>query len=219
MLGVAVGAIWICFSRRAPRHTLRRSPTQGRTSPTAPIWRSGLISACRRRTYRARGGDDPPRLGDGRRQRGLGSAGCPPSKGIVAATIDYLLADGGPRHYWQTKAVDARRAARWLRSHAGELGVDLSPTRVLGESDRAHIALYFAAVGHTVPRDHSGALTYVSSSLACAVDNFRPTDTMWWPDKLLFGRDGQTSGRSGARRLADLHSRRERAAGNDRARP
>ena len=117
-------------------------------------------------------------------------------EGIVAATIDYRLANGDPRHFWPAQAVDAQLAVRWLRAHAAELGVDPSRICALGDSAGAQIALYIAAVGRTVPGDDAGELPTVSSSIACAIDNFGPSDlssdTMWPPDKLLFGGDGQT---------------------------
>lgn len=116
-------------------------------------------------------------------------------EGIVAATIDYRLANGDPHHFWPAQAVDAQLAVRWMRAHAAELGVDPSRICALGDSAGAQIALYLAAVGRTVPGDDAGELPGVSSSIACAVDNFGPSDlssdTMWPPDKLLFGSDGQ----------------------------
>lgn len=118
------------------------------------------------------------------------------SEGIVAATIDYRLANGDPHHYWPAQAVDAQLAVRWLRTHAGELGIDPSHICALGDSAGAQISLYLAAVNRTVPGDDAGELAGVSSKITCAVDNFGPSDlssnNMWPPDKLLFGSDGQT---------------------------
>lgn len=118
------------------------------------------------------------------------------SEGIVAATIDYRLANGAPRHYWPAQAADAQLAVRWLRAHAAELKLDPSHICALGDSAGAQIALFIAAAGRTVPSDAAGELAGVSSSVACAVDNFGPSDltsqTMWPPDQLLFGSDGKT---------------------------
>jgi acetyl esterase/lipase len=117
-------------------------------------------------------------------------------EGIVAVTIDYRLANGNPHNYWPAQAVDAQLAVRWLRSHAAEFGVDPEHICALGDSAGGQIALFLGAVGHTVPGDDAGELPGVSSRIACVVDNFGPTDlssdTMWPPDKLLFGSDGQT---------------------------
>ncbi|HTW53077.1 MAG TPA: alpha/beta hydrolase [Stellaceae bacterium] len=117
-------------------------------------------------------------------------------EGIVAAAIDYRLATGDPHHYWPAQAVDAQLAVRWLRSHAAEFGIAPDHICALGDSAGGQIVLYLAAVGHTVPGDDAGELPGVSSRIACAVDNFGPTDlsspTMWPPDQLLFGSDGKT---------------------------
>jgi acetyl esterase/lipase len=117
-------------------------------------------------------------------------------EGIVAATIDYRLANGDPHNYWPAQAVDAQLAVRWLRTHAAEFGIDPSRICALGDSAGGHIALFLGAVGHTVPGDDAGVLPGVSSQIACVVDNFGPADltsnNFWPPDKLLFGGDGQT---------------------------
>ena len=118
------------------------------------------------------------------------------ARDIVAATIDYRLANGDPRHRWPAQPVDAQLAVRWLRAHAAELGVDPAHICALGDSAGAQIALVLAASGGTVPGDDAGELPGVSSTVACVVDNFGPTDltsaTMWPPDQALFGSDGQT---------------------------
>jgi acetyl esterase/lipase len=117
-------------------------------------------------------------------------------EGIVAATIDYRLANGDPHNFWPAQAVDAQLAVRWLRAHAKEFGIDPAHICALGDSAGGQISLYLAAIGRTVPGDDAGELPGVSSGVACAVDNFGPTDlssdTMWPPDKLLFGSDGKT---------------------------
>lgn len=117
-------------------------------------------------------------------------------EGIVAATIDYRLANGSPHNYWPAQAVDAQLAVRWLRAHAAEFGVDASHICALGDSAGGQIALFIGAAGRTVPGDDAGELPGASSRIACVVDNFGPTDlssdTMWPPDQLLFGSDGKT---------------------------
>lgn len=117
-------------------------------------------------------------------------------EGIVAATIDYRLANGDPHHYWPAQAVDAQLAVRWLRSHASEFGINPSRICVMGDSAGGHIALFLGAVGHTVPGDDAGVLAGISSRVDCVVDNFGPTDlsaaNFWPPDQLLFGGDGKT---------------------------
>jgi len=118
------------------------------------------------------------------------------SQGIVAATINYRLANASPHNRWPAQVVDAQLAVRWLRSRAGEFGVDPAKICALGDSAGGHIALYIAAVGHTVPGDNAGELPRVSSKVACAIDDFGPVDlstnTLWPPDQQLFGSDGKT---------------------------
>jgi acetyl esterase/lipase len=113
------------------------------------------------------------------------------AEGIVAATIGYRLADGGEHNRWPAQLVDAQLAVRWLRSHAREFGADPARICVLGDSAGAQLAVFLAALDHTVPGDYAGQLSGVSSKIACAVDNFGPIDlsddTYWPPDQKLFG--------------------------------
>jgi acetyl esterase/lipase len=81
------------------------------------------------------------------------------SRGMVAITADYRVASRQ-----QVKAVDcvrdAKSAVRWIRSHAGELGVD--PTRIAagGGSAGGHIA---ACAGTIEGFDPAGEDAQVSS--------------------------------------------------------
>jgi acetyl esterase/lipase len=113
------------------------------------------------------------------------------NEGMVAAAIDYRLANGDPHHFWPAPLVDAQLAVRWLRSHAAEFSID--PTRIcaLGDSAGAHLAVFLAVLDHTAPGDYSGELANVSSNVACAVDNFGPVDltaaNFWPPNLQMFG--------------------------------
>ena len=117
------------------------------------------------------------------------------SEGIVAAAIDYRLADAGEGHRWPAQLVDAQLAVRWLRSRAAELAIDPKRICALGDSAGAHLAVFLAALGQTVPGDHARELPGISSRVACAVDNFGPVDisadTLWPPDQQLFGVKGR----------------------------
>ncbi len=112
-------------------------------------------------------------------------------QGIVAASINYRLASEDPAHRWPAQLVDAQLAVRWLRAHASEFAVDPRRICALGDSAGAHLAVLLAVLNRTAPGDDSGVLPSVSSSVACAVDNFGPSDlsadSFWPPDKLLFG--------------------------------
>src|SRR5215469_1909561 len=112
-------------------------------------------------------------------------------QGMVAVSINYRLANDNPQNRWPAQLVDAQLAVRWLRAHAREFDVD--PTRIcaLGDSAGAHLSVFLAALDHTMPGDYANQIPGVSSKIACAVDNFRPTDlsadSYWPPDKQLFG--------------------------------
>jgi acetyl esterase/lipase len=113
------------------------------------------------------------------------------SQGIVAATINYRLANGSRRNRWPAQLVDVQLAVRWLRAHAGEFGVDPARICALGDSAGGHLALMLAALDRNAPGDYAGELASVSSAVACVVDNFGPsdltTDALWPPDEKLFG--------------------------------
>jgi acetyl esterase/lipase len=112
-------------------------------------------------------------------------------QGLVAVSIDYRLANDDAHNRWPAQLVDAQLAVRWLRSHATEFGADPKRICALGDSSGAHLAVFLAALDHTVPGDFSGQLPNVPSTIACAVDNFGPVDltgdSFWPPDKPLFG--------------------------------
>jgi len=118
------------------------------------------------------------------------------SQGMVAATIDYRLADGSEHHRWPAQLVDAQLAVRWLRSHAAEYGVNPQHICALGDSAGAHLAIFLAVLNHTMSGDYANELSSVSSSVACAVDNFGPGDltaeNFWPPMKQLFGAEGRS---------------------------
>ncbi|HWB52214.1 MAG TPA: alpha/beta hydrolase [Stellaceae bacterium] len=117
-------------------------------------------------------------------------------QGIVAVSINYRLANDDPRNRWPAQLVDAQLAVRWLRSHAREYNLDPARICALGDSAGAHLAVFLAALDHTVPGDYAGQIPGVSSNVACAVDNFGPTDlsadNYWPPDKQLFGNQDRT---------------------------
>jgi acetyl esterase/lipase len=117
-------------------------------------------------------------------------------QGIVAVTIDYRLANDNPQNRWPAQLVDAQLAVRWLRSHAREFDVDPARICALGDSAGAHLAVFLAALDHTVPGDYANQIPGVSSNIACAVDNFGPTDlsadNYWPPDRQLFGNQDRT---------------------------
>jgi len=116
------------------------------------------------------------------------------AQGIVAATINYRLADGRKDHRWPAQLVDAQLAVRWLRSRALEFGLDPQRICALGDSAGAHLAVFLGVRDSTILGDYARELPGVSSSVSCVVDNFGPVDltseSLWPPDQNLFGSDG-----------------------------
>jgi len=96
-------------------------------------------------------------------------------RGLVAINIDYRLTSslGGA---WPAQLQDAQLAVRWLRAHAGELGIDPRRICASGNSAGGHLAVYLAVLQRTVPGDRATQLSAVASTVACAVDNFGPVD-------------------------------------------
>ena len=88
--------------------------------------------------------------------------------GYVAISVDYRLAhDDASRHPAQVD--DVRRAVRWVRAHAVELGVDPDRLGALGHSAGGHLV---AMLGTTDEPDADG----VSSRVRCVVDCCGPAD-------------------------------------------
>jgi acetyl esterase/lipase len=93
--------------------------------------------------------------------------------GFVAIAVGYRLAkDDASRHPAQVD--DVRRAVRWVRAHAGEIGVDPDRLGAFGHSAGGHLA---AILGTTEARGTGDpALKDVSSRVRCVVDCCGPTD-------------------------------------------
>lgn len=72
------------------------------------------------------------------------------SHGFVTASVEYREAD---ERIYPAAVDDAKAAARWLRAHAGELGVDPDRIGVVGSSAGAHLA---SLLGVTPDRKYFG---------------------------------------------------------------
>ncbi|WP_171041317.1 alpha/beta hydrolase fold domain-containing protein [Sinomonas susongensis] len=76
------------------------------------------------------------------------------SAGYAVALLDYRLAKEAP---FPAQVRDLRTAARWLRAHAGEYGLDGTRMAAWGESAGAHLvtlAGFCAEIGETAAREH-----------------------------------------------------------------
>jgi acetyl esterase/lipase len=81
--------------------------------------------------------------------------------GLAVATIEYRHAREAP---FPAQLHDAKAAVRWLRRHAGELGIDAERVGIAGESAGGHLA---ALVGLTADRpDLDGDVGVVGHSSA-----------------------------------------------------
>ncbi|MCO7220908.1 alpha/beta hydrolase [Klenkia sp. PcliD-1-E] len=91
--------------------------------------------------------------------------------GIAVASADYRLTGEA---VWPAQLHDVKAAVRWLRSRAGELGVDGDRIAAWGESAGGHLA---AMLGLTGP-DLDGDLGVVGvpSTVAAVVGWYPPTD-------------------------------------------
>ncbi len=95
-------------------------------------------------------------------------------RGIVAASVDYRLADGSPDGAWPAQLVDVQLAVRWLRAHARELRIDPAHICALGDSAGGQLATWLAVEKSIHPGDFAREFGHVSPAVACAVDNFGP---------------------------------------------
>ena len=129
-------------------------------------------------------------------------------QGIVAMSIGYRLATGDPHNRWPAQLVDAQLAVRWLRSHASEYGVDPNRICAWGDSAGGQLAVFLAALDHTMPGDYAGVLSGVSPKVACAVDNFGPVDlsadNYWPPIQQLFGAQDRSQSKDQERSASPL---------------
>lgn len=95
--------------------------------------------------------------------------------GMVAVAVQYRLSD--QKEITPADGVeDARTAVRWVRSHAGDLGVDPKRIAAYGWSAGAHLAAS-AAVFDAVPTDATvscapNALVLVSPAVSVAADGW-----------------------------------------------
>jgi len=64
--------------------------------------------------------------------------------GLVVASVDYSLSGDAT---FPAPLLDLRRAVRWLRANAGELGSDPDRVGVLGASSGGHLAALLALAG------------------------------------------------------------------------
>ena len=93
--------------------------------------------------------------------------------GVVAFAVEYRFA---PKYPWPAQILDCARAARWVRAHAADYGVDTSRLGAMGGSAGGHLSLMLGVIkpdDYQSPDDPNRAL---SAKVSCVVDLFGPTD-------------------------------------------
>lgn len=96
-------------------------------------------------------------------------------EGIATVSISYRLA---PASRFPAPLDDVRHGLRWVRAHAGELGIDPERLALLGVSAGAHLAV-LAHLAHDMADlapDLPGPLREVSESVRCVIAHYGPYD-------------------------------------------
>ena len=102
-------------------------------------------------------------------------------KGILAASVEYRLADGRNENRWPAQLVDVQLAVRWLRTNAYELGIDPYHICAYGNSAGGHLATWLLIEQSIRPGDYAGELQAVSPEISCAITNSGPVDFSMLP--------------------------------------
>jgi len=93
--------------------------------------------------------------------------------GIAVASVDYRLSGEAT---WPAQLHDAKAAVRWLRSRAGELGVDPDRMASWGESAGGHLAALLGLTGDDAELEGEVGGTGPSSRVAAVVAWYAPSD-------------------------------------------
>jgi acetyl esterase/lipase len=94
-------------------------------------------------------------------------------KGYVAATITYRLA---PKFQFPAAVFDCKAAVRWLRANAAKYHIDPERIGVTGGSAGGHLAQFLAVTRGVKEFEGQGGNPGFSSSVACVVNYFGPSD-------------------------------------------
>jgi acetyl esterase/lipase len=98
--------------------------------------------------------------------------------GLAVATIDYRHALEAP---FPAQLHDAKAAVRYLRAHAGELGISTGRIGVAGESAGAHIAALVGLTAHRPDLEGTHGVLGQSSAVDVVVDWYGPADLETMP--------------------------------------
>jgi acetyl esterase/lipase len=94
-------------------------------------------------------------------------------RGYVAATITYRLS---PKYKFPAAVHDTKAAVRWLRANAATYKINPEKIGVTGGSAGGHLAQFLAVTAHVPEFEGTGGNPEQSSSVACVVNFFGPSD-------------------------------------------
>lgn len=94
-------------------------------------------------------------------------------RGYVAATISYRLS---PKYKFPAAIYDTKAAVRWLRANAATYKIDPDKIGVTGGSAGGHLAQFLGVTAHVPEFEGTGGNPEQSSSVACVVNFFGPSD-------------------------------------------
>ncbi len=94
-------------------------------------------------------------------------------RGYVAATITYRLA---PKYQFPAAVHDTKAAVRWLRANATLFKINPEKIGVTGGSAGGHLAQFLAVTAHVPEFEGTGGNPEQSSSVACVVNYYGPSD-------------------------------------------
>ena len=93
-------------------------------------------------------------------------------RGYVAATIGYRLA---PKHLFPAAVEDVKCAARYLRAHADEYGIDADRLGAIGFSAGGHLSMMLGVTNKEDGLEGEGGSAEQSSRVQAVVSFFGPT--------------------------------------------
>ncbi len=94
-------------------------------------------------------------------------------RGYVAVTITYRLS---PKYKFPAAVHDTKAAVRWLRANAATYKINPDKIGVTGGSAGGHLAQFLAVTAHVPEFEGTGGNSEQSSSVACVVNFFGPSD-------------------------------------------
>ena len=97
-------------------------------------------------------------------------------QGVVAIAVDYRLTTGSPATRWPAQFNDVQLALRWVRSHAGDYGIDPAHICAEGESAGGQLALLLGVVPGIEAGDSQATLALTSPRADCVIAISGPTN-------------------------------------------